>query len=129
MGTKTITISKQTTNTNLYVTDSEGNAGTTITTVAKRGDTIVWQLQPGGGIDQITGIIKKSVSGSVDVFSSQPAPINPKDPQTAWKGSISQNASGREYYDIAYIIKGANFICDPVIEIEEEGKEIFSSEN
>lgn len=129
MATKIITIRKQATNTDLYLTDSEGNAGNTITTKAKPGDTIVWELDPNGGIDQITDIIKRDISGNVNVFNPLPAPIDPKDPKSAWKGKISQSAIGAEIYDIHYMIKGVGFIGDPIIDVDEEDNDELSSAN
>lgn len=123
MATRIISISKQPTNKELYLTDNEGNSGSTITTKAKPGDTVIWQLEPGGGIEQITGIIEKPVSGSVNVFSSMPTPVDPKDPKSPWQATIGKDVTGSEIYDIAYMVDGEAHIGDPVIEVDDDDNE------
>jgi hypothetical protein len=117
MAVETIKISKQANGTGLYLTDNEGHAGdNTITTIVKPGDTVIWQLVPGGGIDKINGITEKT--GSADIFSSDPAPIDPLDPTTAWQGIVSESATGKEAYSIMYTIGDTGYTDDPELELK-----------
>ncbi len=120
MSPETINISKQEGNNRLYLTDNEGHSGKdNITTNVKPGDTVTWTLVPNGGIDQITGITAKQ--GSQDIFSVDPAPVNPNDPASDWTGTVSQNATGKELYNIAYKIGNEPFVDDPELELEDDG--------
>ncbi|WKK81497.2 hypothetical protein [Marivirga arenosa] len=120
MSTEIINISKQEGNNHLYLTDNEGHSGKdNITTNVKPGDTVTWKLVPNGGIDQITGITAKQ--NSQDIFSADPAPVNPNDPASDWKGTVSKNAKGNESYSIAYKIGNESFVDDPELEVEDDG--------
>jgi phosphoribosylformylglycinamidine (FGAM) synthase-like amidotransferase family enzyme len=120
MSTEIINISKQEGNNGLYLTDNEGHSGKdNITTKVHPGDTVTWKLVPNGGIDQITGITAKP--DSQDIFSVDPAPVNPDDPQSDWSGTVSPDATGTELYNIAYKIGGNSFVDDPELELEDDG--------
>ena len=120
MATITIYISKQANGTGLHLEDSEGHsADNSITTIANPGDTIIWQLKAGGGIDQITAITAKE--GSQDVFSTDPAPVDTSNPATNWQGVVSTSATGTESYNIAYKIGQTPYTDDPEIEVEDDG--------
>jgi len=120
MSTEIINISKQEGNNKLYLTDNEGHAGNnSITTKVKPGDTVTWKLVPNGGIDQITGITAKP--NSQDIFSVNPAPVDPKDPKTDWTGTVGKEAKGKESYNIAYKIEEESFVDDPEMEVDEKG--------
>jgi len=120
MSTDIINISKQEGNNRLYLTDNEGHSGKdNITTKVKPGDSVTWKLVPNGGIDQITGINPKT--GSQDIFSADPAPVNPDDPKSDWTGTVSENATGTESYNIAYKIEEESFVDDPEMEVDEKG--------
>ncbi|WKV12150.1 hypothetical protein [Marivirga harenae] len=120
MSTEIINISKQEGNNHLYLTDNEGHAGKdSITTQVHPGDTVTWKLVPNGGIDQITGITAKP--DSQDIFSVDPAPVNPNDPKTDWTGTISENATGTESYSIGYKIGDNNYTDDPDLEMKHGG--------
>jgi hypothetical protein len=119
MSTDIINISKQEGNNRLYLTDNEGHTGKdNITTDVKPGDTVTWKLVPNGGIDQITGINPKT--GSQDIFSVDPVPVNKDDPKSDWTGTVSENATGTESYSIDYKIGGASFKDDPDLEVEDD---------
>jgi len=116
MSTEIIKISKQEGNNQLYLTDNEGHSGKdNITTNVKPGDTVTWKLVPNGGIDQITGITAKP--DSQDIFSVDPAPVNPNDPASDWTGTVSGNATGSESYSIGYKIGNDPFVDDPKLEV------------
>ncbi len=116
MSTETINISKQEGSNNLYLTDNEGHSGKdNITTNVNPGDTVIWKLVPDGGIDQITGITAKQ--GSQDIFSVDPAPVNPNDPASDWTGTISPDATGSESYSIGYKIGNDPYVDDPKLKI------------
>ncbi|WP_296622116.1 hypothetical protein [Marivirga sp.] len=120
MSTEIINISKQEGNNQLYLTDNEGHSGkNNITTNVKKGDTVTWKLVPNGGIDQITGITAKP--NSQDIFSVNPAPVDPNDPASDWTGTVSENATGSESYSIAYKIGNDPFVDDPELEVDEKG--------
>ncbi|MGM0582522.1 MAG: hypothetical protein ACQETL_17720 [Bacteroidota bacterium] len=117
MSTEIINISKQEGNNRLYLTDNEGHSGKdNITTNVKPGDTVTWKLVPNGGIDQITGITAKP--DSQDIFSVNPAPVNPNDPASDWSGTVSPDATGSESYNIAYKIGNDPFVDDPKLRID-----------
>ncbi|ELR68919.1 hypothetical protein C900_05612 [Fulvivirga imtechensis AK7] len=112
MATETIKISKQSTGTGLYLEDNEGHAGdNTITTTVDPGDTVVWKLKDGGGIDEITNIYAKSTSQ--DIFSSDPV----KQSDGSWKGTVSSSATGSESYSIDYKIGGTEYTDDPELKV------------
>ena len=112
MSTETIYISKQTSGTGLYLADSEGHSGNnTITTTVSPGDTVIWRLSNGGGIDEITNIYAKT--GSQDIFSQDPA----RQADGSWKGVVSTDATGNESYNIAYKIGGVEYLDDPDLEV------------
>ncbi|PTB96025.1 hypothetical protein [Marivirga lumbricoides] len=123
MADRIIKVSKKSDSNELYLTDSEGNKGGTITTKVRPGDNVIWELDPDGGVDYIIGILKKPVSGSTNVLSSTPTPVDPNDPKTAWQGTVEESVTGSEIYDIAYMIEGQSYIGDPVIEVDEDGTE------
>jgi plastocyanin len=119
MSTEIINISKQEGNNRLYLTDNEGHSGKdNITTKVKPGDTVTWKLVPNGGIDQIIGITAKP--NSIDIFSVNPAAVNPNDPSSDWTGTISENAKGDESYTIAYKIGDESLVDDPDLEVEDD---------
>lgn len=116
MSTEIINISKQEGNNRLYLTDNEGHSGkNNITTNVKPGDTVTWKLVPNGGIDQITGITAKP--SSQDIFSVDPAPVNPDDPSSDWAGTVSPNATGTESYKIGYKIGEEALLDDPKLNV------------
>lgn len=114
MATVTIYISKQKDSNGLHFTDNEGHSGdNTITTKVNPGDTVIWKLVSNGGIDSITSISEKSMTQNKNLFSTLPAPINPKDPKSDWSGIISENATGKEVYTIGYKIGNETYLHDP----------------
>jgi hypothetical protein len=120
MSTEIINISKQEGNNRLYLTDNEGHSGKdNITTQVQPGDTVIWKLVPNGGIDQITDI--KAKPDSHDIFSTDPAPVNPNDPASDWSGIVSQVAKGTESYSIGYKIGDSNYTDDPDLEMKHGG--------
>jgi hypothetical protein len=137
MATVTIYISKQKDSKGLHFTDSEGHSGdNTITTKVKPGDTVIWKLVSNGGIDSITSITEKSMTQNKNLFSTLPAPINPKDPKSDWSGIISENATGKEVYTIGYTIGGEDYLYDPEpepndpdLEVEDDDKEQVGNSN
>ncbi|HET8858903.1 hypothetical protein [Marivirga sp.] len=117
MASEIIKISKQEGNNGLYLTDNEGHSGKdNITTNVKKGDTVTWTLVPNGGIDQITGITAKP--DSQDVFSVDPAPVNPSDPASDWTGTVSPDATGTESYSIGYKIGDESLVDDPQLNVK-----------
>ncbi|MBL6448023.1 hypothetical protein JMN32_17025 [Fulvivirga sp. 29W222] len=113
MATETIFISKQASGTGLFLSDNEGDSGdNTITTAVSPGDTVVWELVSGGGIDEIVNIYAKT--GSQDIFSSDPT----KQSDGSFKGIVSNSATGNESYNIAYKINGTEYVDDPELEIQ-----------
>lgn len=112
MSTEIIFVSKANGGTGLHLSDNEGHSGDgTITTDVHQGDTVKWKISAGGGIDEITNIYPKSTSQ--DIFSSDP--VQQKD--GSWKGTVSNNASGSEFYNIDYKIGGVSYTDDPELKI------------
>lgn len=115
MDQETIWISKQPNSNGLYLEDNEGHAGAgSITTDVKPGDTVTWKLKPGGGIDAITSVARKSGSG--DIFGDDPE----EQPDGSWVGTVSESAGGSESYSIGYQINSANYTDDPELEVKEK---------
>ncbi|GAB3339518.1 hypothetical protein GCM10027429_26040 [Marivirga atlantica] len=114
MATVTIYVSKQADGKGLHFSDSEGHSGdNTISTKVKPGDTVIWKIAPNGGIDSITSITEKSMTENKNLFSSLPAPENPKDPKSDWSGVISETATGKEVYTVGYTIGNETYLHDP----------------
>lgn len=115
MATETIFISKQTSGNGLFLSDNEGHSGdNSITTEVSPGDTVTWQLVSGGGIDEIVNIYAKT--DSQDIFSSDPA----KQSDGSFMGIVSNSATGKESYNIAYKINGVKYIDDPDLDIQDD---------
>ena len=120
MATVNIFISKQPNGNGLYLTDSEGHHGNNnITTLVDPGDTVIWQLKPGGGIDAITAITPKQ--NNQDIFENPPAPVNSSDPASNWKGIVKQTVTGTESYTIGYKIGDQTLEDDPELDIKHGG--------
>lgn len=135
MSTVTIYIKKQSDSNGLYFTDSEGHSGNnTITTKVKPGDTVIWQLIPGGGIDAITSIDEIKKAGNQNLFENSPEPVSPKEAKSPWTAQIKEVASGNETYTIKYEISGVTYTFgpdindpkpnpnDPTIEVDDDGE-------
>ncbi len=71
--------------------DSESNYGTSITTLVKPGDTVIWERDRNSGISKIEEV---SVEGQESFFDKKPK----KGFLTSWKASVRQDATGQVTY-------------------------------
>ncbi|MEQ9290304.1 MAG: hypothetical protein RIG77_25455 [Cyclobacteriaceae bacterium] len=112
MAIQTITLSLESGTTNLILTDNQGHSGTDITTDVSPLDIVLWKIESGSAIQEITSIYRKS--GSVNVFSSIPVSL----PGGDWKGIVAGLASGTEQYGVKYKVDGTEYDVDPYIRVQ-----------
>lgn len=106
MATRVIKIKKgYTSNGNLDLSD-HGH------TTAGPGDTILWQIKSGSGVDSIQSIDVKG--GSANIWSSAPHPQG-----SNWTGNIMSSVPAvMEYnYKVTWLKNGNAYVCDPKIAV------------
>lgn len=99
----------------LHFRDSEGHSGDyTITTDVRPGGMVKWEVED--GVDTITNIYPKK--GSFSIFEKGPE----KKKNGEWFGKIKKDATGREEYNVDYIIDGKEYSEDPVLNVKPPTK-------
>jgi len=99
----------------LTLQDSNDNSATNFH--AHRGDQITWQIQPGSGVNALTGFAQKNVNGNQNVFSSYPAQ---QGNSSNWQGTVDASLNSSNSYSDSYEISwqdadGKSYTYDPMI--------------
>ena len=79
------------------------------------GDTVLWIIAPGSGVEAITAITMKSSPPSTNIFSTAPHQVGNS---ANWKGTVDSGAAdGSEYiYSISWNVNGGgSCVFDPKI--------------
>jgi len=97
----------------LYLSDSEGHHGEgNLTTNVNCGDKVIWEIVAESGISSISICRKRD---SEDIFSKDPRAQQ----DGSWKGTVSNDATGEETYNIGYTVDGEDYVCDPILKINQ----------
>ncbi len=83
-------------------------------------ENVHWRVRRGSNVRQINAITWKPISGSTDVFSSEP-PSAQNPGQTHWKGRVNRGAAYSIYvYSIEWVNEkdGTTNVFDPIISIK-----------
>lgn len=96
----------------LIFEDNQGHCGKSITTKVWRKQPVIWKVSNGADIN-ITNIYPKD--GSQNIFEgSGPS----KQGNDSWKGIVRSDASGKESYNVDYLINGEQRTADPDLDVQ-----------
>lgn len=96
----------------LIFEDNQGNKGKFITTKVWRKQPVIWKISKGSDFT-ISNIYPKK--DSQNIFEGD-GPQNEKN--GSWKGIVAADASGKESYNVDYVIDGQQRTADPDLEIQ-----------
>ncbi|MEO6906197.1 MAG: hypothetical protein ABI148_07540 [Ginsengibacter sp.] len=101
----------------LTLVDENGNSATNFN--AHRGHVITWEIQPGSGVNALTGFAQKNVNGNQNVFSSYPAKLGNS---RNWQGTVDKDLSPSNSFTDTYEIgwqdsQGNSYTYDPAIQV------------